>query len=546
MSKKGRRILLALLAALVVAIQVVIIRFPNNGIIILPNVFDGTSCNVRGVLQSLMVLLCVLMVCTDMRVGRILTRIFLGISTLSLTISVFRTKQLESLPGAVSLVIGIVTCEVISKSLLYIEMESVTDLVTKLLNRRGLLRELNKRNTDTEHFHIMFIHVKNIKTVNDNLGYGYGDAALRILADRIRAIAGSKSIISKLDGTEFAVAIPHDMDITVIPRAIVDDLSKSVSFDVDGVSADFYFNVYAGVANYPDDANSIEKLMKYADIAMYHASHSSTTNLVYFNNELEEEIIRRTQVENYIQESLKNDYFFLVYQPQYSAVSKKLRGFEALLRLTLPDGTRISPGEFIPIAEKTNLISKIDDYVCRRAMKEFAESYRAEKNNLVLAINVSAKDISNPSFPERVLEIAKQANFPVKKLEIEITEYSLYESLDQTITNIKTLRAAGVKFALDDFGTGYTALSQLLKIPFELLKIDKSLVDTLETSEVSKDFITLVIYMGHLMGSEVIAEGVETETQLTLLKNQECDFIQGFVWSRPLAYEDAVDMCFDS
>lgn len=543
MTKKEKRIAIVFLTGIVILLQAAIVKIPNNGILYLPDVFEGTSVNIRGVLQSIMILICVLMVCIYTKAGKILARILLGISAASLTISVFKARTLESIPGAISLVLGIVTCEIISETMSYIEMESVTDLATKLFNRRGLVNELSKKNAESKHFHMMFLHIKNLKAVNDNLGYGYGDEALKILADRIKKITGPEAIVSKLDGTEFAVAFPEDKDVTTIPQEILDALSKNVTFEVDGVTADFYFNVYAGVASYPDDADTIGKLMKNADIAMYHASHSGMKNLVYFNRELADEITRRTQVEKYIQESLENDYFYLVYQPQFDAMSKELRGFETLIRMRLPDGTNISPGEFIPIAEKTNLICRIDEYVLRRAMKEFADIFSMEKNKLILSVNVSAKDISNSGFPEKVMEIAKEEGFPVEKLEIEITEYSLYDSLDQTVRNIRWLRDEGIKFALDDFGTGYTSLSQLLNLPFDLLKIDKSLVDNIETSEVSRDFINLVIYMGHLMNSDVISEGVESENQLRLLKDQECDFIQGYVWSRPLSFSDAKALC---
>lgn len=543
LSKKEKRIVIFTLSVLAIFIQVLIIRTPNNGVLVTPDVFEGTSFSIRGVMQSLMLLVCVMMVCVDTKAGKILARIFLGISTASLVTTIFRFRTLEALPGAISIVLGIVTCEIIAGALSFIEMESITDLVTKLYNRRGLMKELSKKNAESKHFHIMFLHIKNLKTVNDNLGYGYGDEALRILAERIQKVAGPDSIVSKLDGTEFAVAFPNEMDISEVPQRILEEVSKSVSFNTDGVTADFYFNVYAGVANYPEDADTIEKLMKYADIAMYHASHSTIKNLVYFNKDLENEINRRVEVEKYIQESLQNDYFYLVYQPQYKALTKELRGFETLLRMKLPNGTNVSPGEFIPIAEKTNLICRIDEYVIRRAMREFAAVFNKDTNDMVLSINVSAKDISNPNFPERVMEVAREEKFPAEKLEIEITEYSLYDSLDQTVKNIKWLRDEGVKFALDDFGTGYTSLSQLLNLPFDLLKIDKSLVDNIETSEVSRDFINLVIYMGHLMDSDVISEGVESENQLELLKDLECDFIQGYVWNRPLSYEDAKALC---
>lgn len=539
LSRRGRGIFLLTGTLLCFVLQMLIVKAPNNGTLLI----GGAPVNVTGIIQAVMALVCVVLVLLNAKIGIIIARIALSISALLMILAMVRSKMLTPLPGAVTILLSLVSCEVIAKQFRRMEAESITDYVTKLINRRGLIRELELEQKDSKHFHMMFLHINNLKVINDNLGYEFGDKALVIVAKRIQSVVGKDTIVSKLDGTEFAIAIPEKEDVKEMAEAIMSEVTKKLVLDCDGVPANFYLRACAGVATYPEDTNSILKLLRYADIAMYHASKNSKEKIVYFNKNLESELIRRAQVEEYIQESLKHDYFFLVYQPQYYANSKRLRGFETLIRMKLPDGTNISPGEFIPIAEKTDLIFKIDEYVLRRAMKEFKEDIAKSDEKLLLSVNISAKDISSPDFHNKLSRIIEETGFPAECLEIEITEYSLYDSLETTVANIRSIREMGAKLALDDFGTGYTSLAQLLNLPFDLLKIDKSLVDNIETSEVSRDFVNLVIYMGHIMNSEVISEGVETESQLKLLKDQNCDFIQGYVWSRPLALRDALEMC---
>ena len=539
LSRRGRGIFLISGTLLCFVLQMLIVKVPNNGTLLIA----GAPVNVTGIIQAFMALVCVVLVLLNARIGIIIARIALSISALAMILAMVRSKMLTPLPGAITILLSLVSCEVIAKQFKRMEAESITDYVTKLINRRGLIRELELEQKDSKHFHMMFLHINNLKVINDNLGYEFGDKALIIVSKRIQSVVGKDTIVSKLDGTEFAIAIPEKEDVREMAEAIMAEVTKKLVLDCDGVPANFYLRACAGVATYPEDTNSILKLLRYADIAMYHASKNSKEKIVYFNKNLESELIRRAQVEEYIQESLKHDYFFLVYQPQYYANSKRLRGFETLIRMKLPDGTNISPGEFIPIAEKTDLIFKIDEYVLRRAMKEFKEDITNTDEKLLLSVNISAKDISSPDFHNKLSRIIEETGFPAECLEIEITEYSLYDSLETTVANINCIREMGAKLALDDVGTGYTSLAQLLNLPFDLLKIDKSLVDNIETSDVSRDFVNLVIYMGHIMNSEVISEGVETESQLQLLKDQNCDFIQGYVWSRPLALRDALEMC---
>lgn len=539
LSRRGRGIFLTSGTLLCFVLQMLIVKVPNNGTLLI----GDSPVNVTGIIQAVMALVCVILVLLNAKIGIIIARVALTISALAMVMAMVRSKMLTPLPGAITILLSLVSCEVIARQFRRMEAESITDYVTKLINRRGLIRELELEQKDSKHFHMMFLHINNLKVINDNLGYEFGDKALVIVSKRIQSVVGKDTIVSKLDGTEFAIAIPESEDVRALAEAIMAEVTKKLVLDCDGVPANFYLRACAGVATYPEDTNSILKLLRYADIAMYHASKNSKEKIVYFNKNLESELIRRAQVEEYIQESLKHDYFFLVYQPQYYANTKRLRGFETLIRMKLPDGTNISPGEFIPIAEKTDLIFKIDEYVLKRAMKEFKEDIANSGEKLLLSVNISAKDISSPDFHNKLSRIIEETGFPAECLEIEITEYSLYDSLETTVANIRSIRDMGAKLALDDFGTGYTSLAQLLNLPFDLLKIDKSLVDNIETSEVSRDFVNLVIYMGHIMNSEVISEGVETESQLKLLKDQNCDFIQGYVWSRPLALRDALEMC---
>ncbi len=523
-------------------VQAVIVKSPPEGIFI--NTADGwhTPLNIRGIMQAVMCLICLLLVCADHKKGMIVTYFALGISSLAMSFSIIMGKTLNPLPGTVTLILTIVSAKIISNQLRVEESKSVTDLVTGLLNRRGLYHEFDVRDLNKKKFHLLLVHARNMKAVNDNLGYEYGNLVVSEIAKRLRKVMGDNSVVCKLDATEFAIIVPKGMDVEKTARMILDFITRSIEIEFEGEPYHVYLDAYAGAAAFPDDSNDFKTLIKYADIAMSHAGKLGGEGLVFFSEGLAHEMLRRSEIETYIKEGMDRDYFHLVYQPQFDT-GKNLRGFEALLRLRLPDGTVISPTEFIPIAEKTDLICRIDELVMNKAMREFKELFDKTGVRKILSINISAREFSNRRFVGSVLNIINKTGFPPEYLELEITEYSLYESLSQTVENINTLKSYGIRFALDDFGTGYTSLSEIIKLPFDLLKIDKSLIDTMEDEEISKDFVKLVIYMGHLINSDVIAEGVELDTQLDRLKEYKCDFIQGFVWSKPIDYAQALKMC---
>ena len=209
----------------------------------------------------------------------------------------------------------------------------------------------------------------------------------------------------------------------------------------------------------------------------------------------------------------------------------------------MPDGTRMSPAEFIPDAENTDLIMDIDNYVLERVIKDFKDIVIG--TDLIVSVNLSVKSLSSRDFVERVEAMIENLGYPAANLELEITEYTLMDDDNTVFDNITKLRAIGIKIALDDFGTGYTSLSQMVRIPFDLLKMDKTLVDDIENNKMKKDFSNAVIELGHLVNSEVIAEGVEKDEQLEILKTQGCDFIQGYIWGKPMIVGDAIKLAQD-
>ena len=324
--------------------------------------------------------------------------------------------------------------------------------------------------------------------------------------------------------------------------SIIKSIEETITLDKDGVPSNCYLSAFAGISDFGEHGTDIDTILKRADIAVNYAIKSGNNKFCTFNDEMKETIARQAHVERLVKDSLRNDWFYLVYQPQYTIDDKRLRGFETLIRMNAPGGEKISPGEFIGIAELSDLVLDIDTFVIKRAMQEFREICYSSGNTISVAVNVSAKDIARAGFADRLLEMMKEVEFPAECLEVEITEYSFVEEGNHTIENIKKLRDHQIMIALDDFGTGYTALEQLMKLPVNLVKIDKSLIDNLIRNDMNIDFVKSVIYMGHLMDAEVIAEGVEYDNQVECLRELDCDFIQGFIWGKPMEFDEAREL----
>lgn len=494
-----------------------------------------------GTIQSVALFLCIVSVCLRHRFALILSYVYFVISTISMIMQILVMGQLGVVPGIFNMMISILTVTIISDQIESIKLDRITDSVTKLPNRIGIQKVIDKTIAKGKPFAVVSVQIVNFKSVRDDIGHARGEEILREVGRRMKTTVGERGVVSRFDGAEFSVVL-YASNVDTVTKHIISAISKKITLRINDVDTNYYLDVRAGVSEYPKNATVSGELIKCADIALSHASKDVNHKYRFYNSEMEVEIKERTDIISKIKLSLENDYFYLVYQPQFTSNRKKLRGFETLIRMKLPDGTIVSPGKFIEAAERTGLIVQLDKYVLRKAMTEFATVFKKKNYDFILSINVSAHSMAEATFFEDVKTMITKIGFPASKLELEITEYSIGASDSYTEKNIDAFRNLGVKFALDDFGTGYTSLSRLMNLKVDLLKIDKSLIDNISSTEENRALVDSVIYMGHLMKCEVIAEGVEEENQLSAIRDCKCDLVQGYIWGRPEPFEKAMDI----
>lgn len=525
---------LAFLCVVYLALQILTFRLGMNRRLAIYN----------GIVVCFQFFCAFLMIKVNARRGRHLSWICLGLSMFfllrAIVMLIIARKPLIALPGFFMILMFALIASLFSYQVELLDKRMVADYVTSLHNGRGLILALQNKIYNKESFYVIYIEIENFKFLNDNYGFDFGDELRKVVTKRIKNIIKGHGIAGCVDRSSFMIILNGDCDARQVAGQALHTISDKISIKKDEVEIDCFLSAYAGIASCPDDTVDAETLMKYSDIAMLHATMSKKNRILFYEPQMEEKLKRQVEVEKIIKKALNNNWFYLVFQPQFSTQEKKLRGFEALLRLRDPSGNNLSPAEFIPAAEKNDLILEITDWVLLNSLKTFAKYVQG--TDITLSINISPKNMESSQFVSKIKEALSATGFPAKNLEVEITEYCLLQSFDQTIENIKALREIGVQVALDDFGTGYSSLSYLEKLPINLLKIDKTLVDDIESNLKSQQFVSAVIYMGHLMGCEVICEGVETESQLQLLRDNKSDYIQGFIWGKPMEFDKAREL----
>jgi len=423
-----------------------------------------------------------------------------------------------------------------------LERMSYTDALTGLPNRFACMEYIPDLIGSQDRFTAVSIDLNNFKSINDTLGFDAGNSVLTEVTERWKAVASSGDIpttdyLARVAGDEFFLVISgydteEQRDIAI--NRYVDALTDS--FTPDGY--DVHVSASFGYAEYPFDADSPDALFSHANTAMNEIKkmNSSEHVLRYTPDIVKNEHI--LEVENMIRAAIDNDNVYFNLQPQYDK-DHKLRGFEALARMKDADGNVISPGEFIPVAEKVGLIDTVDGTVFKKAAAFFGELLRKTGADITLSLNASVRHLMKSDFVDEIKALIGERGIPADKLEIEITESIMIDSYDKALQSVDELKSMGVKVAIDDFGTGYSSLSYLHKFPANLLKIDKSFIDKMNTSESSRQYVAAIISIGHVMGFDVISEGVEEPEQLETLREIGCDFIQGFIWGRPMPAEEA-------
>ena len=417
---------------------------------------------------------------------------------------------------------------------------SYTDALTGLPNRFALTEYISDLINKKEKFAAVSIDLNDFKHVNDTLGFDTGNKVLIEVTGRWKDASdkdtsSAEKYLTCIGGDEFFVVISG--------YETEEELKKTVSLYNDALSeiftvegCDLYVSASIGYAEYPTDADTTDSLISHANAAMNEIkkANSSEHILKFTPDILKDEHI--LEIENMIRYALENDTVYFNLQPQYD-MNHKLRGFESLARMKDSEGNVISPGEFIPVAEKVGLIDRVDGTVSRKAAMFFGELIRKTGAELTLSLNASVRHMMKSDFLDEIRSILKDSGVPADRIEIEITESIMIDSVDKALRCIDELKSMGIQIAIDDFGTGYSSLSYLNRFPADLLKIDKSFIDAMNTSDSSRQYVAAIISMGHVMGFDVISEGVEEPDQLETLKDIGCDFVQGFIWGRPLSAE---------
>jgi diguanylate cyclase (GGDEF)-like protein/PAS domain S-box-containing protein len=414
------------------------------------------------------------------------------------------------------------------------------DLLTGILNRNGLYKSLEKllKNADEE-VAFLFLDLDRFKSVNDTFGHKTGDELLRAVAERMSKLVERDHIISRYAGDEFIIVLRKSSQEEAVEIAQKIINSFSVPFILS--DEEIYTTFSIGISLYPSDGVSKETVIKNADNAMYLAKKKGKNNYQLFTNKLKEQNKRKSMLEKDLRKAIKCEELHLNYQPQFDLETKKIVGLEALLRWNHPTYGPISPGEFIPLAEETNLILPLGKWVLEQACQQNKKWQDEGYEPFRIAVNVSVKQLQQFDFVSSVSQILQKTGLNPKYLELEITE-SILQDLACLKHSIKKLRALGVSIAIDDFGTGYSSLSVLYQLPINSLKIDQSFVRNLNSTNRTSAIIKTIIDMGRNLDFYVVAEGIEYEDQSSFLCKNHCHIGQGYYFSHPLSSQEVQKM----
>ncbi|CAM8646023.1 GGDEF domain [Comamonadaceae bacterium] len=423
-----------------------------------------------------------------------------------------------------------------------IERLAFYDVLTDLPNRRLLMDHLQYAVATCArgrlHGALLFIDLDNFKDLNDTRGHDVGDELLRLVAQRLKACVRESDTVARFGGDEFVVLL-QDLEGSMADAGVqAESVAKKIllqlnaSYELPGGS--HHSTPSIGVVLIHGQRQSVDELLKQADLAMYEAKSAGRNTLRFFDPAMQSMVAERTAMESDLRAGLKRGELTLYYQPVVDAVSHVV-GAEALLRWKHPVRGMVSPMQFVPLAEQTGLIIPLGEWVLQTACMQLAAwARRPESAHLTVAVNVSARQFRSPEFVVQVQSALEQSGADPRLLKLELTESLLLTDSQEAILKMSTLRSLGVRFALDDFGTGYSSLSYLKLLPLQQLKIDQSFVRDVLTDANDAAIASTVLALGRSLGFDVVAEGVETEGQRQFLLNQGCVFFQGYLFGRPV------------
>ncbi|MFB2762218.1 EAL domain-containing protein [Marinobacter shengliensis] len=386
---------------------------------------------------------------------------------------------------------------------------------------------------------LLHLNVDDFRSINESFGYQKSDQLMFRLAERLRQKMRRVDSLMRIGGDELAIIIEKvedSLDITQVIRKVVVALDEPLTVDGQMIVV----SASLGVATYPEAGDSPEELLRRANRAMFEAKRDPGTSYRFYDRQLHISAGYQLRLEADLRNALRGKELELYYQPRIDLATEEVRGVECLLRWNHPKRGLVGPDEFIPVAERSGLIVPIGYWVIEQACKRLQESAEMGFPGLVFAVNLSFRQFHDRKMTETIFRIIFNANVDTSLLELELTESAMMHDPDYAQRCLRELNQLGISFALDDFGTGFSSLSNLQHLPISLVKIDKSFVQELGQSADAEHIIRAIISLAHSLQISVVAEGVETESQLEFLRQQHCDEIQGYYFARPMPWNDLV------
>ncbi|EPJ92500.1 TPR repeat- GGDEF/EAL domain-containing signaling protein [Pseudomonas psychrophila] len=415
------------------------------------------------------------------------------------------------------------------------------DPLTNLINRRGFnqlfaekLIDCTARNSKLA---VMFLDIDHFKRINDSLGHDAGDELLKVIAARIKhATRSHDDVVARFGGDEFCILInlSHHDEAQSMGHRIMLKLKEPIELS----GRQMVMTTSIGISVFPQDGITSAELLKHADLALYQSKGNGRNNLTFFSPNLKTRASLELQIEEELRNALNEDKgLFLHYQPIFDLKNGRVAKLEALVRWQHPEHGLLGPDRFISIAEANGLIAELDHWVLRKACHDLAALSRQGWQHLGIAVNCSARNLVRVELADEIESALRTSGIAAHRLELEVTENALMCNLSSTSQLLRQIRALGVSLSIDDFGTGYSSLAYLKRLPLNTLKIDRSFIQDIPTSSQDMEIVQAIILMAHTLHLQVVTEGVETTLQFEFLNQFGCDFIQGYLLSRPVPFE---------
>ena len=408
-------------------------------------------------------------------------------------------------------------------------------LEDRLQQTKALSHRMNSR------FAVLFLDLDRFKMINDTLGHSVGDELLRLVAGRLRKTLRETDTVARIGGDEFIILLSSVHDCGDI-SSLSDKILKSMIVPFKLRDHELFVTISLGISIYPDDGKDTEDIVKKADIAMYHAKSMGRNNFQFYNSDMDQNASRRFVISNSLRRGLEQNEFRVFYQPKVEVASGRIVAMEALVRWQHPELGLLSPVEFIQLAEENGLIMQLGEWVLRESCLQNVRWQSEGIKDLRVAVNLSGYQLQHTALLATIRTVLTQTGMSPDHLELEITESVIMQNADFAVLVLNSLSELGIHISVDDFGTGYSSLAHLKRFSVKTLKIDKSFVRDVDLNSTDAAIVTAIIAMGNSLNLNVIAEGVETQSQYDFLKFNNCDQVQGFLFSRPLPPDELMEL----